>query len=475
LKRRTILDSKNRKYSWSIGSFARFSNTHLRRSYRGGSLITSFPRNLPSARRESTIRKDARTRKKERLEAEKHILLEARRKEIRRARELVEAAVAEEDQDGLALAHLDLDADWDPLKHDALMADLYGGDDGRPVIISDVHSTDVHIADDGDAEKPLWDDEINTDDIVPPTNTKSKAELKRQKKKEKKKNKNADEDIGVDVNEMDADLGAGADWGDEDVDEEEWRGTEEERKRKVDAYMDEVVNRLGFSGVVSLFCLRTFTFTSKIYRPPTCLRVSTTSLWLPKTMASRLRKSYLRRTRSSTHTLGSKKWRLIVSTKVSTLFGSIRSRTCSALIVLGGKAKKSWDPKRIEGLKQFRNDLHSRVGSRYEGSWSVDAATNTKNRSTEAHAETKKRKGKKERAKLKAMRGEKDEEADDGNESGIQPEVAGKPQKRIRDPEVSSHSHAPLPGEIKGDVQDGARRKRRRRRHREGSGGDRES
>ncbi|KAI9568797.1 Krr1-domain-containing protein [Boletus coccyginus] len=208
----------------------------------GGSLINSFPRNLSSARRESTIRKDARARKKERLEAEKHTLLEARRKEIRRARELVEAAVAEEDQDGLALAHLDLDADWDSSRHDALMADLYGGDDG--------------IADGRDAEKPIWDDDININDIAPLTKSKSKAELKRQRKKEKK-NKNVDEDVGVDVNEMDADLGAGADWGDEDDDEGEWRGTEEERKRKVDAYMDEVVNRLGFSGIVSLLGLRT--------------------------------------------------------------------------------------------------------------------------------------------------------------------------------------------------------------------------
>jgi protein KRI1 len=195
------------------------SNTHLRRSYRGGEVITSFPRNLSSARREPTTRKDARTRKKERQEAEKQALLEVRRKEIRRERTLVEAAVAEEvpdnedalvvekdtsnkkkskkqqrkeeltrlkaleanalrrklemvssegglggighegkglydfvdafrpfifslpftdyvlrsrrwDQHCTALAHLDLDADWDPSKHDAQMSALYGRDDG---------------------------------------------------------------------------------------------------------------------------------------------------------------------------------------------------------------------------------------------------------------------------------------------------------------------------------------------------------
>ena len=120
--------------------------------------------------------------------------------------------------------------------------------------ISKVHPTNPRVGDDGDAEKPIWDDDINIDDIDPPTNTKSKAELKKQKKKEKKKEKKVDEDVGVDVDEMDADLDAGVGWDDHD---EEWRGTEEERRRKVDAYMDEVVNRLGFSGIVSLFSLQT--------------------------------------------------------------------------------------------------------------------------------------------------------------------------------------------------------------------------
>lgn len=123
----------------------------------------------------------------------------------------------------------------------------------KPTVISHVYSTDARIADDDNVEKPTWADDINVDDIDPPKNTKSKAELKKQRKKEKKKNKEVDEDIGVDVDEMDADLDAGGDWNDEG---EEWRGTEEERKRKVDAYMDEVVNRLGFSGIVSRFGLQ---------------------------------------------------------------------------------------------------------------------------------------------------------------------------------------------------------------------------
>ena len=119
----------------------------------------------------------------------------------------------------------------------------------KKIVIIDAHLTDVCITDDGDAEKPVWEDDIDIDDIVPPGNTKSKAELKKERKKErKKKNKQAEEGAGVDEDEMDAD----ADWDDWNDDDEEWRGTEEERKRKVDAYMDEVVNRLGFSGIVSL-------------------------------------------------------------------------------------------------------------------------------------------------------------------------------------------------------------------------------
>ena len=150
------------------------------------------------------------------------------------------------------------------------------------------------------------------------------------------------------------------------------------------------------------------------------------------------------------------------------LLGSVHPG--STLISLGGKAKKSWDPTRVERLKEFRDNLHSRVGSRYEGSWSVGISA--KNRATEAQGEKKKRKGKKERAKLKATQDEQDEEGDDGSNTGVQPEIVGKSQKRKRaDPDISSHSHEPLPGEAEGHVEEGARKKRRRQRHKKGSGG----
>ncbi|KAN0081344.1 KRI1-like family C-terminal domain containing protein [Tylopilus felleus] len=435
-----------------------------------GALIGSFPRNLPSARRESTTRKDARARKQERREAEKQALLEARREEIRKERALVEAAVAEEDRDndalvvesdtsnekksqkqqrkeelarlkalkarelrrklemvssegGLgdeddeALAHLDLDAEWDPSKHDEQMEQLYGGDD---------------IVDDGDAEKPVWEDDIDIDDIDPPTNIKSKSELKKQKKKEKKKNKKADEDDGVDVNEMDADLDAGAGWDDDD---EEWRGTEEERKRKVDAYMDEVVNKLGFSGITSHMPTR-FHYTS----------VTPENYGL--TPAEIL---------------------LATDAELNSYVGL--KKLAPYRIDKGGKGKKNWDPKRVQRLKEFHESLHSRVASHYEGSWSLGGGTNVKSKATEAQEEKKKRKGKKERAKLKAMQGENHEEGVDGDNDDVRLEVVGESQKRIRDPEMSSHSHTSLPGEAERDAEDGVPKKKRRRRHKKVSSG----
>ncbi|KAH0829126.1 KRI1-like family C-terminal-domain-containing protein [Lanmaoa asiatica] len=390
----------------------------------GGALITSFPRNLSSARRESTTRRDARARKKERQEAEKQQqrkeelarLKALKAKELRRKLEMVSS---EGDLGGIgdeALAHLDLDADWDSSKHDAQMAELYGGDD------------DIEA----DGEKPIWNDDINIDDIEPLTNAKSRAELKKQKKKEKK-NKKVDEDVGVDVDEMDADLDAGASW-DDDGGGEEWRGTEEERKRKVDAYMDEVVNRLGFSGITSHMPTR-FHYTS---------------------------------TAPENYSLTPAEILLATDAELNSYVGL--KKMAPYRVEKSGKARKNWDPKRMQRLNEFRENLHSRVGSHYEGSWSLDVSANSKSRATEVQGEKKKRKGKKERAKLKGIQGENDGEGDDGDNTGIQPEVARKSEKRKHDPDISSHFHVPPPERAERDAEDGAQRRKRRRRHKKGSG-----
>ncbi|THG93416.1 hypothetical protein EW026_g7817 [Hermanssonia centrifuga] len=125
----------------------------------------------------------------------------------------------------IALQELDLEGDWDPDAHDKQMTDIYGQDS------EDAFNND---------EKPQWDDDIDVTDIVH-----EEAESSEKKKKKKKKKKGGDEGVdesGVNVDEMDADVEMA-------VDEEEWDGTEEMRKRKLDEYMDEIYG-LDFNDMV---------------------------------------------------------------------------------------------------------------------------------------------------------------------------------------------------------------------------------
>jgi hypothetical protein len=84
-----------------------------------------------------------------------------------------------------------------------------------------------------DVEKPVWDDDIDIDDIVPPSQPAQPSSSQNKKKKKKKKKKDDDNDEGVDIDTMDADVTR-------EYDEEDWDGTEEMRKRKLDEYMGEV-------------------------------------------------------------------------------------------------------------------------------------------------------------------------------------------------------------------------------------------
>lgn len=120
------------------------------------------------------------------------------------------------------MQELDLEGDWDPDAHDKQMSKIYGADD-----------------DGVDEEKPTWDDDLDIADIVP-------EEAESSSKKKKKKKKKADEDQyedGVDVDDIDADV-------EKQIGDEEWDGTEETRKQKLDQYMDELYE-LEFNDVVS--------------------------------------------------------------------------------------------------------------------------------------------------------------------------------------------------------------------------------
>ncbi|KAL1662664.1 KRI1-like family C-terminal-domain-containing protein [Schizophyllum commune] len=197
--------------------------------------IKTYPRNIETTvRREENPRKEARERKKQRKEEE----LQRKREEVRRLKALkmkeIRAKLDRIGREGgkdlehdAALQELDLEADWDPEAHDRQMAGLYGDDF------------------EGDEEKPTWDDDIDIGDI-PVSDDDAQPVSKKDKKKKKKKKKDEDgvmEADGVDIDAMDADAPP------PDHDGEEWDGTEEMRKRKLDEYMDELYG-LDFNDMV---------------------------------------------------------------------------------------------------------------------------------------------------------------------------------------------------------------------------------
>ncbi|EKM53575.1 uncharacterized protein PHACADRAFT_186206 [Phanerochaete carnosa HHB-10118-sp] len=193
----------------------------------GADQIPRYPRTLASTvRREESSRKAERERRKTRKEEE---LLKKREevkrlkalkmKEIRSKLERIGEEGGKKLDETEGLQKLDLDSDWDPDKHYKQMSKLYGLDDDGDI----------------DGEKPAWDNDIDITDIVP-----EDSSSKKKKKKKKKKDEPEVED-GVDIGEMDADVVR---------DDEEWDGTEEMRKRKLDEYMDELYE-LEFNDVVA--------------------------------------------------------------------------------------------------------------------------------------------------------------------------------------------------------------------------------
>ncbi|OAX42826.1 hypothetical protein K503DRAFT_766440 [Rhizopogon vinicolor AM-OR11-026] len=329
--------------------------------------IKSFPRTIASTvRRTDTTRKDARERRKQRQEEE----LEKKREEVRRLKALKmkevrrkferigrEAGV-EIDPNAEAFKEFDLDADWDPDAHDKQMAGLYGeGDD------SDI-----------DQEKPVWDDDVDVDvdvdDIIlpsQPAESSSSSSKKKKKKKKSKDNEDGDEG-GVDIDAMDADVERTYD------DEEEWDGTEEMRKRKLDEYMDEVYG-LEFNDMVAGM--------------PTRFKYTTTA---PQTFA-------------------------LTPAEVLMATDQDLNQYVSVKRYAPYRAEK-WDHNRGERLKEFREKLKERVGD-----------TGTRHRNEDVAP--KKRLGKKERQKRKAAAVEGGD-VDEGN-AGVEAvgEASSKQRKII--------------------------------------------
>lgn len=144
---------------------------------------------------------------------------------------------------------IDLDAPWDPEAHDKQMANLYLLNGGDGAEAEDEYGDSGEFGFEEDGERPTWDNDVDIGDIrMSPEASTSRAEKKKEKKKKKKKGADED-DAGVDVDAMDADaVPAGGD------DDEEWDGTEEMRKRKLDEWMDEVY-ALDFNDLVSFSLL----------------------------------------------------------------------------------------------------------------------------------------------------------------------------------------------------------------------------
>lgn len=126
----------------------------------------------------------------------------------------------------VALHDLDLDGDWDPEAHDRQMAGIYAQDDGGVLY---------------EEGKPIWDDDISIDDIVPPVASSSKKKEKKSKRYEKG---GEDKEDGYYDSGYEA-YGEGGEW-----DDEEWDGTEEMRKRKLQEYMDSLLE-LEFNDMAS--------------------------------------------------------------------------------------------------------------------------------------------------------------------------------------------------------------------------------
>ena len=232
----------------------------------GAATIASFPRILPSVvRRQDTTRKEARERRKERKEDVRR----KRQEEVKRMKALkmreikrklerigregglkkIDRGNAEDEFVDEALKELDLEGEWDPEKHDRQMAGLFdrgAGSAGDDDAWAGEFDDDVEF----DEGKPKWEDEIDLGDIAIPdddagTFDADSRKSKKEKKKKKKKKDDEDEDDGaVDIDAMDADA-------EPQQEDEEWDGTEEMRKRKLNEYMDEVYG-LDFNDIVRL-------------------------------------------------------------------------------------------------------------------------------------------------------------------------------------------------------------------------------
>ncbi|KAJ2918313.1 hypothetical protein MD484_g2130, partial [Candolleomyces efflorescens] len=394
--------------------------------------IPSFPRHIETTvRREESKRKEARERKKARKDEELakkkeevRMLKSLKMKDIKRKLERIgmESGLLKgkqsknrgEEEGGedidAALQDLDLEGDWDPEKHDRQLQELFGGVDGED-------EEGLQFDEDG---KPVWKDDIDlgdiylSDDDAAPVG-KSKKDLKKEKKKKKKKKKGGEDDedeAGVDVDAMDADRIEER----MDEDEEEWDGTEEMRKKKWNEYMAEI-DELDFNDMVAGM--------------PTRFR------YIPVAQQS--------------YSLDPVEI-LLADDKDLNEYMSVKKY---APYRQDKGDRSRWDPKQQEKLRTLRDNLKKRhtafFGQPHDG----------KESGQQAGGEKKKRKGKKERMKMKNEGAEGGEERVDGSVAPMDVDEAGVSSKRKAVEENVDGDDSP------GDSQ---KKKKRRRRQKKDSG-----
>ncbi|KAI0748330.1 KRI1-like family C-terminal-domain-containing protein [Daedaleopsis nitida] len=372
----------------------------------GAAEIARHPRDLPSlVRRQDTTRKEARDKRKARKEEELlkkkeevNRLKALKMKDLRAKLERISREGGKKLEESQALQALDLDGDWDPDAHDRQMAEVYANDAAT-------------FGDDDivDSEKPTWGDDVDIADIVPPgAESDEDAEGPSLKKKKKKKKKGGDDQMdegGVDVDEMDADVERPA------MDDEEWDGTEDMRKRKLEEYMDELYS-MDFNDVVGGMPTR------------------------------------FRYTKVDSQGFGLSPSEILMATdaELNTFMGIKKY----APYRKEGRGR-TWDPQRTARLQELMTRLQERGVTRDASKLNGSAGEKVK-----------KRKGKKERMREKAAAagvGDADaaENSDDG---GDEVPVAPKEKKRKRETHAEAEAEPEEP-----DAGEGSTKKKRRRHH----------
>lgn len=240
--------------------------------------------------------------------------------------------------------------------------------------------------------KPVWNDDIDISDILPASSSEKKS--KKQKKKEERRKAKAaalaaENGDGVDIDAMDAEAAPAASTSYEIEDDEEWDGTEEMRKEKLDEYMNELYG-MEFNDIVRGYVVRLLLIRVTDAHNPFVLPTNQIGGDLP--------------TRFKYAPVDSSDFHLSAAEILMATDAELNEYMSLKKIAPYRKTKNKneWDSKRAERLKTFKDNVRSRTwgpSSRFGSGPSVQA------NGGEDDGPKKKRKGKKERERAKLATG----------------------------------------------------------------------